>query len=74
MVIRIAITAKAYDAIAATLALGTVAYEPEINETGERLIWIEEAVANRLRAMRRPGESDSGVILRLVEIEAKGRR
>jgi len=51
-----------------------VAYEPEINETGERLIWIEEAVANRLRAMRRPGESYSGVILRFVEIEAKGRR
>jgi hypothetical protein len=40
--VRIAITAEAYDAIARTLALGTVACEPQPDENGERLIWIEE--------------------------------
>ncbi len=45
----------------------------EPNEKGPRLIWVEAAVLARLRTMRRPGESYSEVILRLVEIEAKGR-
>jgi hypothetical protein len=34
-VIRIAITPAAYAAIAATLALGTVAVEPELAENGD---------------------------------------
>ena len=54
--IRIAITA-AFEAIAATLPLGSMGYEAEPNAKGERLIWLEEAV-----------ESTS----RLVEIEARG--
>ena len=36
-------------------------------------IQVEAAVVNRMSAMRRPGESYSEVILRLVELEA-GRR
>ena len=43
------------------------AYEPELNAKGERLIGLDRAVVNRLRAMRGPGESYSEVILRLVE-------
>jgi len=62
-VIRIAITVEAFDAIARTLALGS---ENQINERGERLIWLDHAVVARLRAMRGPGESFSDVILRLV--------
>ena len=45
-------------------------YENQINERGERLIWLDHAVVSRLRAMRGAGESFSEVILRLVEAEA----
>jgi hypothetical protein len=40
MMVRIAITQAAYDAICATLPLGSVAVEPYYNERGERLIWL----------------------------------
>jgi hypothetical protein len=62
-VIRIAITPAAFEAIAATLPLGSVAVEPAVNERGEREIWLEEGVLNRLRLMRGPGESYSDVIV-----------
>jgi len=64
--IRIAITAEVYEAIAATLALGSVGYEAETTAKGVRPIWIETAVVERLTAMRGPGESYSDVILQLV--------
>jgi hypothetical protein len=64
--IRIAISAEAFEAIAATLPLGSVGYENETNERGERLIWLDHAVVSRLRAMRGPGESFTDVILRLA--------
>jgi hypothetical protein len=38
--------------------------EAEPNEQGERLIWHEVAIADRLGAIRGPGESYSGAILR----------
>jgi hypothetical protein len=66
-VIKIAISQAAFEAIAAALLLGSVGYENEINERGERLIWLDHGVVSRLRAMRGRGESYSGVILRLVE-------
>ena len=44
----------------------SVGYENQINERGERLIWLEPNVVKRLRAMRGPGESFSDAILRLV--------
>jgi hypothetical protein len=68
--IRIAVTPAAFEAIAATLPLGSVGYEPQTNAKGERMIWLEASVVDRLMAMRGPGESYSDVILRLVEIEA----
>ncbi len=64
--IRIAITQAAYDAICATLPLGSVAVEPYYNERGERLIWLEAAMVDRLGAMCRPGESYSDVIVRIA--------
>jgi hypothetical protein len=69
-VIRIAITAEAFDAIAATLPLGTVSFENKTNERGERLVWLEPRMVDKLRAMRGPGESYSDVILRMAEIKA----
>jgi hypothetical protein len=43
-----------------------VAVEPYFNERGERVIWLEDAMVDRLGAMRGPGESYSDVILRLT--------
>jgi hypothetical protein len=37
-----------------------------MNEKGERLVWLDRAVVDRLRSLRRPGESYSVVILRLA--------
>jgi len=68
--IRIGITQAAYEAIYATLPFGSVGYENQVNERGERLIWLEPAVLARLKAMRGRGESCSDVILKLVETES----
>jgi hypothetical protein len=62
-VVRIAISQAAFDAIAQTLALGDIGYENAVNERGERLVWLDRAVVDRLRALRGPGESYSDVIL-----------
>jgi hypothetical protein len=64
--IRIAITAAAYETIAATLRLGSVGFERERDANGQHLIWLDAAVVNRLAAMRGVGESYSDVILRLA--------
>jgi hypothetical protein len=63
--IRIAITPAAYAAIGATLALGTVAVEPERAQDGSVHIWLDPGVLAKLKALRGPGESYSDVILRL---------
>jgi hypothetical protein len=39
---------------------------------GEKLIWLDRAVVDRLRAMRGLGESFSDVILRLVASSGGG--
>ncbi len=69
--IRIAITQAAFDAIAATLPLGSVSYEAEANDRGQRLIWLPRAVVNKLAAMRGAGESYSAVILRIAAAERR---
>ena len=56
---RIAITAAAFDAIAATLPL----YERESGAKGDVHIRLEPHVVNQLRRLRGPGESFSDVIL-----------
>ena len=45
--IRIAVTAEAFAAIAATLPLGSDGYEREPDEKGERLIWVGAAVSHQ---------------------------
>jgi hypothetical protein len=64
--VRIAISQAAFDAIAKTLPFGDVGFENATNEKGERLIWLERGVVDRLRAMRSPGGSYSDIILRLA--------
>jgi hypothetical protein len=66
--IRLAISQAAFDAIVATLPLGTVSFENKTNERGERLVWLAPDAVNKLRAMRGPGESYSDVILRLAAV------
>jgi hypothetical protein len=58
------ISPAAYAAIAATLP-GSVGVEPQRSPNGDYRVWLEPTIANRLAAMRRPGESYSEVILRL---------
>jgi hypothetical protein len=65
--IRISITAAAFEALAATMPLGSVGYEPEPNAKGERWIWLEPRFVDRLRALCGPGESYSDVILRTAK-------
>ncbi len=67
--IRIAITPAAFEAIAATLPLGSVGFEPEPDVKGERAVWIERSVVDKLSALRGPGESLSDVILRVAAAE-----
>ena len=43
---------------------------PSANERGERLIWLEDAMADRLGALRGPGETYSDVILRIAAEKA----
>jgi hypothetical protein len=57
-------------AIVATMELGSVGFENASNENGERLIWLEPGVVDRLRALRGPGDSYSDVILALASSSA----
>jgi hypothetical protein len=66
-VIKIAITQAAFDAITPTLPLGSVGYENEANERGERHLRLEPHVAAKLKYLRGPGESCSDVIIRLAD-------
>jgi hypothetical protein len=63
--IRITITAPAFEAIAATLP-SNVGYERIRAPNGDHFVWLEPRFVDRLRAMRGPGESYSDVILRLA--------
>jgi hypothetical protein len=69
--VRIAISVEAFEAIARTLPVGGVGFENKTNERGEKLIWLERAVVDRLRSLRGPGESFSDVILRLAAESGK---
>jgi hypothetical protein len=55
-----------FDAIVASMTLGSVGYQNVSNENGERLIWLPRAVVDRVRVLRRAGESCSDVILALA--------
>ena len=64
--IRITISAAAYEAIASTLP-SSIGVEARRAANGDYFIWLEPRYVDRLRAMRGPGESYSDVILRLAE-------
>jgi hypothetical protein len=64
--VRIAISQAAFDAIAATMALGSVGYENKTDEHGNRLVLLDRAIVDRLRSLRGPGESYSDVIIRVA--------
>jgi hypothetical protein len=46
--IKIAISQAAFDAIVATMQLGSVGFENKTNERGEGLIWLELFLARQL--------------------------
>jgi hypothetical protein len=64
--IRIAVSPRAYRAIKDTLPEGSVVYPPERNSRGQYLLLLSEAEANRLSAIRKPGESVSAAVIRLA--------
>lgn len=66
--IRITITLAAYEAISATLPLGSVGVERKPGAEGERHIWLEPYFVDRLRALRGPGKNYSDVILGLAKV------
>jgi hypothetical protein len=65
-VIKIAISAAAFDAIARTMPIGWVGFENELDANGDRLIWLPHDVLAKLRYLRGPGESYSDVIMRVA--------
>jgi hypothetical protein len=54
--IRIALTDVAFDAIATQLPRGSARW-PMHRDCGQCFIQVEAAVVDRMRAMRKPGES-----------------
>jgi hypothetical protein len=50
-----------------------VGFDHVTHEKGERWVWVDAAVVERLRDPRRPDDSDVDVILRLAEM-VKGHR
>lgn len=53
--VRIAISQAAFEAIARTLPFGGVAFENKIDENGDRLIWLELRVVDRVQGPAWPG-------------------
>ena len=72
--IRIAISQSAFEAIARTFPLGSMSFENAIDENGDRLIWLERRMLDKLNSHRRAGESYSDVILRVAAEDAVTRR
>jgi hypothetical protein len=53
------------------LPFGSVSFENKTNENGDRLIWLEPRVVDRLMALRGRGQSFSDVILRLAAEQSR---
>ena len=69
--IRISISAAAFDAIAAMLASGNVLYERERTAQGGYAVWLDESVVKNLERLRGPRDEDlSAVIVRLFGEQA----
>jgi hypothetical protein len=61
---RIAITVEAFEAICATLPLGSVSYENETNEKGKRYVWLDHGHAWAGRKLQRCDHQAGGGGLR----------
>ena len=59
--IHISITASRLRGDRRHAPAGSVSFEGKPGANGERQIWLEPAVVNRLRALRGPGDSYSDV-------------
>jgi hypothetical protein len=70
--IRISITSAAFDAIRATLPVGSAAYGLQRTAQGGYFIWVERSWL-KLEALRQPGEGLSETIIRLVAMKVGGR-
>jgi hypothetical protein len=68
-VVRITITQTAYAAIKASLAKRANEPPPQRDTAGRFVICVEETYADQPKALRRPYENYSDVILRLAELE-----
>ena len=71
VLIRIAVSARAYRAIKAALPAAASSIRPNATAAGEYLLWLTEAEANRLAALRRRGESYSDAIIRMAKEAAQ---
>ena len=63
--VRISVSPAAFGAIVSTMPLGSVGFERDPDNKGDRLIWIETRITDQIALIRRPGETLSDVILRL---------
>jgi hypothetical protein len=73
IMIRIAISAAAFDAIDTFLPSGNVLYERERTAQGGYLVWLDESVVSNLERLRGPRDDDlSAVIIRLFGEQANG--
>ena len=71
--IRIAITAAAFNVVAKTLPLGSVAYEAETTSDGGRFIWIDRRARGQLDALRGPSSGSPRSRRRAPADGARGR-
>ena len=69
--IRLAISPAAYAVVAATHA-ASARLKRSSAPNGEFYVWLEPQYVDRLRALRKPGESYSDAILRLAEASEGG--
>ena len=65
-VIKIAISAQAFQVIAESLPFASVTVEPEGAPNGRVEIWLAPNLLAKLQMLRRPSESYSDVILALA--------
>jgi hypothetical protein len=63
--VRLQISIAAFSAIASKLP-ASVGFENKRAANGDWFIWLDHATVAKLKALRRPGESYSDVILRVA--------
>ncbi len=74
LMVRIAISPAAFDAICATLPVRSVAVEAGATERGKRVIWLEDVMADRLGAVRPAISSPSGPRAHSIVLRSDRRR